>query len=219
MGIYKYPRIKMYWNSHASIPLITESMSLKRFYQLRSCIHFTTNENKNPNDHFWKVRPLYEAVRQGCLKVERGESLSVDEQMIPYRGDLNVNQYIKGKPTPWGVKVYPICDSAGIMYDFIIYQGKTTEFNSECLLFGQGAAGVMQLCENIVLPGNELFFYNYFSTFSLFEWLKNKVINAAGTVRLNRFHDPPLTSDKVMKKKNSLGDIPKLWHAKILELF
>jgi hypothetical protein len=31
--------------------------------------------------------------------------ISVDEQMIPYKGTLGLKVYMKGKPTKWGMKV------------------------------------------------------------------------------------------------------------------
>jgi hypothetical protein len=42
---------------------------------------------------------------------------------------------------------------------------------------------------------------NYFTTYQILELLKTKGMNAAGTIRVNRFNKPPLLSDSVMKKK------------------
>ena len=61
----------MYWNSHASVPIINQTMTLHRFYQLRTAIHFTENDDYNTNDRFWKVRSVFETVRQGCFFVKR----------------------------------------------------------------------------------------------------------------------------------------------------
>lgn len=46
-----------------------------------------------------------------------------------------------------------LCGANGLVYDFILYQGSTTELNpiySKCL--GEGAAIVMQLSERITEP-------------------------------------------------------------------
>ena len=67
----KFPRIEMYWNSHASVPIISQTMILHRFYQLRTEIHFTKNDDYNTNHRFWKVRPVSEAVRRGYFFVKR----------------------------------------------------------------------------------------------------------------------------------------------------
>ena len=71
MGIYKFPRIELYWNSHASVSIISQTMTLHRFYQLRMAIHFTKNDDYNTNDRFWKVCPVFEAIRQECFFVNR----------------------------------------------------------------------------------------------------------------------------------------------------
>jgi hypothetical protein len=42
---------------------------------------------------------------------------------------------------------------------------------------------------------------NYFTTYQILELLKTKGMNAAETIRVNRFNKPPLLSDPVMKKK------------------
>ena len=71
MGIYEFSRIEMHWNSHISVPIISQTMTLHRFYQLITAIHFTVNNDYNTNDRFWKVRPVFEAVRQRCFFVKR----------------------------------------------------------------------------------------------------------------------------------------------------
>lgn len=86
-------------------------------------------------------------------------------------------------------------------YDLIVYQGATTEYREEYKTFGLCAGTVMQLAERITEPNHQLYFDNFFSTYALFQWLKNKETYAVGTIRINRFGKPPLISDKDMKKK------------------
>jgi len=119
------------------------------------------------------VRPLYEAIRKYCASLQLESTFSVDEQIILFKGQLKVKQYIKNKPTKWGVKIFCIYGISGMLYDFIIYQGSTTEIKPEYSIFGQSALIVIQLSERINVPNCTLFFDNYFSTFWLFEWLKN----------------------------------------------
>jgi len=47
--------------------------------------------------------------------------------MVPFKGKLSVKQYIRGKPNPWGIKLYLLCGENGLVYNFLIYQGSTTE--------------------------------------------------------------------------------------------
>lgn len=155
-------------------------------------------------DKFVRVRPLMDSVRKRCLQLPVEEHLSIDEQMIPLRGRITkgVKQYVKNKPKiKWGVKNLVLCGKSGLAYDFVCYQGASTEFDSEMLeSFGAGATMVLHLANRIERPGHKLFFDNYFSTFQVFEVLSQKKIYAAGTVRLDRFAKPPFTCDKEMKK-------------------
>jgi len=153
-------------------------------------------------DKLYKVRPIIESVRKRCLQLEVERDLSVDEQIIPFTGKIGIKQYIRGKPCPWGIKVYVLCGKSGQAYDFLFYQGKSTEINKETLTkFGHGASVVLHLIERISKSGHHLFFDNFFSSYLLFTELKDKGILAAGTIRINRFFQPPIMNDKEMKKK------------------
>jgi hypothetical protein len=46
--------------------------------------------------------------------------ISVDEQMIPYKGTLGLKVYMKGKPTKWGLKVRHIL-SLFILFSWILF--------------------------------------------------------------------------------------------------
>lgn len=207
MGIFKLPRIKMYWDKDFNLPIFSENMTLGRFYQLRTNFHLMDVESITPecSDKFVRVRPIMNSVRNRCLQLPLEQYLSVDEQIIPCRGKLRkgVRQYVKQKPKiKWGIKNQVLCGKSGLAYDFVLYQGSTTEFNPKHLdSFGLGATIVLHLAKRIDKPGHELFFDNYFSTFALFEILAQKQIYAAGTIRLDRFSKPPFESDAIMKKR------------------
>lgn len=82
-------------------------------------------------DWFWKVRVLYNYLREQCLELHLEQKLCIDEQIIPFKGNLNVKQDIKGKPCSWGIKLLALCDGSGLLYDFILYQSSTTELDIE----------------------------------------------------------------------------------------
>jgi len=108
---------------------------------------------------------------------------------LKVKGHLSVKQYVRGKPYPWGIKVFLLCGESGVIYDLVLYQGSTTEINSECLKkFGLGASTVLHLTK--IVEKNR----------QLFEILQKKQIYAAGTIRTNRFLNPPFLTDKEMEK-------------------
>lgn len=207
MGNLKLPRIEMFYSRELQIKMFQDTIPLYRFYLLRTALHFIDVQNipADCTDKFVRVRPLMTAVRNRCLELPVEEYLSVDEQMIPMRGRVTkgVKQYVKNKPKiKWGIKNLVLSGKSGLAYDFICYQGSTTEFDPEMLsTFGSGATMVLHLAKRIDKSGHKLFFDNYFSTFQLFEVLAQKKIYAAGTIRLDRFAKPPFSSDAEMKKK------------------
>lgn len=203
MGNCHFPRIRCYWQPNCSIPIISNSMPINRFFKLRQHTHFVNVEEKpDNNDRLWKIRPLYDAIRQRCLSLPLETDLCIDEQMIPFKGSLNIKQYIKNKPTKWGIKVLALCGRSGILYDFVIYQGVTTEFIPEHIeVFGSSGAIVTTLAQRIINPNVRLYFDNFFSNYNVLQYLRNKSIYAYCTARIDRFKSPPFSSDKIMKKK------------------
>lgn len=122
--------------------------------------------------------------------------------MVPFKGTHPTKQYVKNKPHAWGIKIFVLCGKSGLPYDFMLYQGNTTELSSRNPKeFGFGAAVVLHLSERIVEPGYRLLFDNFFTSFNLLELLQHKNINAAGTCRINRFADSSFTKDSLFRKK------------------
>ncbi|XP_046388862.1 piggyBac transposable element-derived protein 2-like [Ischnura elegans] len=207
MGIFNYPQIHLFWNQKFSIPLILDNISRNRFHKIRQAFHVTDVNEKpaNSNDRFWKIRPIYESIRAQCKNLDIEPNLCVDEQMIGFKGQINVKQFIKNKPTKWGIKVFALCGESGTVYDFILYQGSSTEIQEKYKDFGLGPSVVMQLAERIDQKNCRLYFDNYFSSYHLFQYLLKKDIYAIGTIRINRFSNPPLTDDPKVKKNQKRG--------------
>lgn len=202
MGNLNYPRTDMYWDSHMGIPIIRENMRIHRFYKLRQAIHLVDVTNKgDTTDRLWKVRPLFDQIRKVCHSLPLEVDLCIDEQIVPFKGQINIKQYIKSKPNKWGIKIYILAGKSGTIYDFIIYQGITTELNDLYKSLGVTSATVMQLADRIIEPNHRLYFDNYFNSYKLLQYLHNKNIFAIGTARKCRFFNPPLLSEKEMKKK------------------
>lgn len=204
MGWIKLPRVSLYWSRLLNLEICKENMTVERFFQLRSNLHIVNNLDKTAdnNDKFYKVRPVLVAVRNRLLQFEVEEIVSVDEQMIPMKNRLIMKQFMKDKPYRWGCKVYVLCGKSGMPYDFFIYQGSTTELSPVNLQkFGFCASVVLHLAARFNERGHTLFYDNYFSSYPLLEIMREKGINAGGTIRVDRFAKPPLLSDKDMLKK------------------
>lgn len=82
------------------------------------------------------------------LLVER--NLSIDEQKVPFKDKLCVKQYMREKLHPWGIKLFLMCGSSGIVYDFLMFQGGTTKLYPNIQkVFGQGGCVVMHFIERL----------------------------------------------------------------------
>jgi len=103
--------------------------------------------------------------------------------------------------SPWSVKMFVLASESGMIYDFILYQGSSTELDKNDLkIFGFKASVVLFLAQTLKEKSHFLYFDKFFSTYSLFERLYSLGIYAAGTVRPDRFGQPPLLSDKLLSK-------------------
>lgn len=75
-----------------------------------------------------------------------------------------MKQVIRGKPTPVGMKNFVHCGTSGIVYNFMVYQGKGTGVREQDKHLGLGGSVVMKLTET--LPRNQNYkvcFDNYFT--------------------------------------------------------
>lgn len=200
MSVFKYPRLKMYWDSKGMcFGPISQAITRDRFLKLRSSLHYVDINNRpTDNNHFWKVQPIIDRVRNACRNIPRlVDCYSVDEQMIPFTGRCPNRQYVKNKPRPTGLKNFVITTSKGKVIDFEIYQGIDTPFQDKSL--GLGPAVVLHLSQSIP-EGSVLFFDRYFTTVSLLDRLLSKGIKSTGTIMSNRLKNVHFSQDKKFQR-------------------
>lgn len=204
MACLQYPLIRMYWQKKWQVPVICNAMTRDRFFKLRSSLKIVFDNDISPEfrqkDRLWKVRPLLESVRQGCLKQPRATHIAVDEMIVPFEGRCALKQFVKGKPNPVGIKVFVLANPNGIVCDFIPYQGEST-FKEEFKQYGLGTAAVLSLIESLH-PGHVLYFDRYFTSPKLADELYKRDFRFTGTVMVNRLPKTlKFKSDKELNKK------------------
>ena len=100
--------------------------------------------------------------------------MCVDEQLVPFKGQLYMKQYIPSKPHKWGFKVFALCDTARIQYDFEVYTGKVFPVSGEPDL-GPSSNIVLQLAKTIPDDMNHLLYFdNWFTSVPLVNHLAKK---------------------------------------------
>lgn len=189
MGLLGFPRVRMYWEHEFRINIIADNMTRNRLFELRTHFHVMDNEEVSPTnkDKFIKVKPLFNYLKNRFYQLPIERNISIDEQMVPFKGRLDSKQYMRGKPSPWGIKFFLMCGSSGIVYDFLMFQGKSTELDINAQnLFGQGGVIVIQFAERLKQNTHFVYFDNYFTSYKLLSELADRKIFAAGTVRVSR---------------------------------
>ena len=103
--------------------------------------------------------------------------------MIRFKGRLGFKQYMKDKPTKWGIKVFPLSDAInGYVYRFQIYTGENLNDSVDVGLCSRVCLELMSGLE----PGFKLFTDNYYTSPQLYLGLYKLGFNCCGTVRTNR---------------------------------
>ena len=97
------------------LPHFVKHTTRDRFEQLLRMLHFTNNEQipecmPTAERFEAKLGNLPAAFNSNCKRyITPAKSLSIDEMMVKFYGKSVVRQYIKSKPTKYGVKLWALC--------------------------------------------------------------------------------------------------------------
>ena len=126
------PSYKDYWTSDGKdfighTPGFRTVMTRDRFLALWSFLHVVDEQDESLDkaDRIYKVRPLLNYLLPLFLHYYQPmQFLSLDEGMIPTKNRLAIKQYIKDKPTKWGIKSFMLCEAdSGYIINAEIYTG------------------------------------------------------------------------------------------------
>lgn len=131
MGMDKKPTIGHYWrNSKLFSSNIPKYMSKNRFELLLSVLHFSDNNNAQPNDRLYKIQPLIDMLVYKFNKVLiPDDSVCIDESMVPFSGRLLFRQYNASKRHRYGIKIFKLCTRDFYTSKYKIYAGKEASEN------------------------------------------------------------------------------------------
>ena len=120
-----------------------------------------------------------------------GESLTVDEQLMPTRGRCSFRQFLPSKPRKYGIKIFWCCNS-GTAYPLNgeVYLGR----QSETAAAAKGTDRISDLVKRLVHPwinsDRTATTDNYFTSAELAEDLLRINTTLVGTMRRNRKEIP-----------------------------
>jgi hypothetical protein len=161
----------------------------------------------DPDDRFWKVRPLYDHLNKMAKKyVVIPENVSIDEGMIKYFGPHPLKQFIRGKPIRFGYKMWILATPSGELLWVQPYAGSNTHIADFGL--GQGPNVVMGLSQQCDLPpGTKVYVDNLFTSLDLLDHMGDKGYGVTGTLRQNRTIGIPLPNKKQANKEMKRGEM------------
>lgn len=226
MGIVKYPKISDYWRNHIFYKqsVVSKVMSRNRFQLLLQLIHFADNETGDKENRLYKISNIIEKFQKKCSnECVPGETVAIDETMIPFRGRLHFRQYIPSKRHRYGVKLFKLCDPNGYTYRLSVYTGQN--FTNLDKNRGLAEKVVLQLLNDYLNIGRTVITDNFYTSIYLAKSLLAAKTHLLGTLRKNRRGLPKdIVSAKIKKgeiigKESTEGVVVAKWQDKREVLF
>ena len=158
-----------------------------RFAAIQRFLRFddkSTRTHRKSKDKFAAIRELWDNVNHKLQKFYLpGENLTIDEQLIPFRGRVSFEQYLLSKPDKYGIKMWWICDSkTSYPLSGIPYLGKEGPNRTENL----ASMVVNKSCQPYYRTNRNVTFDNYFTSLDVANSLLQNGLTVVGTMKRNK---------------------------------
>lgn len=173
-------------------PIFTAGMSRDRFIQIYRFIRFddkVTRQERKKRDKLAAIREVCDMFVTNCQEsFSPYENITIDEQLVAFRGKCPFRQYIKSKPAKYGIKVWICADvKTSYVHNLQVYTGKLEGNKPEK---NQGMRVVCDLLKPMYNSGRSVTTDNFFTSVELAEYLLTKKITLLGTIRKNKPDTP-----------------------------
>jgi hypothetical protein len=166
-------------------------MSLQSFKDLLRFLRFDDRQHRNKSDCLSPIRFLFDRFAKELPRhLVPSENMTVDEQLVPFRGRCSFIQYMPNKPVKYGLKFWSLCDAeTRYVLALDLYSGKkgnTIEHNHSRNV-------VLRLVDqlpNIVKQGRNVTYDRYFSDLLLSKALLERKMTSLGVVDRKRTFVP-----------------------------
>ena len=124
MSILDLPFRRWYWSLNTRQDIVADSMTVNRFEEIFSLLHCNDNtmqkqRDEEGYDRLFKIRPIIARLNDNFRKnAERETHVSVDEQIIPFKGRHSLKIYMVKKPKKWGYKLWVLAGTSGYVHKF-----------------------------------------------------------------------------------------------------
>ena len=183
---------ELIWDVRNGNQLMRCTFSRNRFLKLGNMLRFddkATTTERRERDVFAPIRDVWEKFLSTLKKhYNSGPFVTVDEQLIPWRGRCCFLEYLPSKPDKYGLKVF-WCADAETMYPLTSkpYLGKIAR--SPQVNLGRNTA--LELVQPFFGTGRNLTCDNFFTDMELTKQLTATKMTVVGTLRRNKTFIPP----------------------------
>ena len=186
------------WQKNDSRPFSRATMSLHRFKFFLRCVrfdNFRSRAERQQSDVLAAIREFWDIFSTSLLRFYVPDSvLTIDEQLVGYRGSIPGRTYIPSKPRKYGLKIFWICESStGYVLKGLIYTGRRP---GEPIHRNLAKDVVLELCEPFRHTHRDIVTDNFFTSHSLAVDLLKIGLTLLGTMRSNRRELPAFIKDK-----------------------
>lgn len=192
-----------YWsNEIIRTDVFGKYMTWDRYLALQKVFHFNDERLETSKNLLTKIREPYNKLRETFKKSFCPfKDLRIDDSHMLYKRRLSFQQY-KPERNRFGIKTFVLCDcKTGYVLDFIVYTSAISDVDTFSKKFGRSGNIVVNLLQQYLGKGHQLFVDNWFSSPALFKFLHSCTINSCGTIRKRRENMPR------MKEKLKSGEL------------
>lgn len=187
----KEPTVMIWCSKRGYVrPVIAGTMSRARFQAITSFLRFDdshTRDIRKATDKLAPLRELFDIFQENFKRAYNpGSHVTVDEQLVSFRGRCSFRVYMKSKPDKYGIKIWAAADSENA-YTLKMqpYLGKTNNIPEK----NQGMRVVLDLVGTLG-SGYGITTDNFFTSLPLADKLLEKGMTICGTLRKNKPYIP-----------------------------
>lgn len=189
-------KTKSIWDNSrgTGVEMIYLAMSEKRFRFLMRCLRFDDIRDRDQRREIDRLAPIRELFELFVAKFQQyftpSEFVTIDEQLVKFRGRCQFRMYIPSKPGKYGLKVFAlVCAKSMYCLNLEVYVG--TQPDGPYRLSTSAEEVTLRLIEPVAGTNRNLTSDNWFTSIPLAErLLSEKKLTIVGTIRSNRVGVP-----------------------------
>ena len=185
MSLVKMGNVQYFWSRKTRFAPIADYMCRNEWEKIKNKLYFCDSSILEPQSKTSKFQLLIDIFNDRANTIPSDGELSIDEQILPYKGKQTTIQ--SKKPKRWGYKFFVLSGSFGIIFNIDLYRGANSSPEVIDPKIGKSGQVVLDLLK--IIPENSnirVYFDNWFNSPTLMEKFAEKRIWGLSTLRINR---------------------------------